>query len=59
MSIDLIGKAELRLAAAEPLFRPLDQMKASAERLKEILSDPLKEEQLNRKVSDEFGINLT
>ena len=55
---NLIDKAELRLAAASPLFRSLDDTKASALLLKEVLDDPEKNEELNKRASEEFGINL-
>lgn len=58
MAAELIEKAELRLAAAEPLFRTLEEMEISAKRLKEVVTDPEKEEELRKRASEEFGINL-
>ena len=54
----LIEKASLRLAAAEPLFRPLDDMKKAALKLKEVNSDPKQEAELSKRASEEFGIEF-
>lgn len=59
MTSDLIEKAEIRLAAAEPLFRSLDVMKEAAERLKEAADNPDAHATLIQRLSEEFGIDLS
>lgn len=55
----LISKAELRLAAAKPLFGTLIVMKDRAAALKEILDNSEKSDEVNKTLSDEFGVELS
>jgi AbiV family abortive infection protein len=55
----LVGKAELRLAAAEPIFRPLEDMKARADNLKQVITDSERNEALINQASEEFGIDFS
>ena len=58
MARNLIEKAKLRLAAAEPLFRPLDAMKDAALKLKELNANPEREAEFSKRMSEEFGIGF-
>jgi AbiV family abortive infection protein len=58
MVLSLLQKAEIRLAAEEPLLRPLEEMKKSAILLGAISKDPIRLAQLKKRASEYFGDEL-
>ncbi|WP_421945036.1 AbiV family abortive infection protein [Pedobacter sp.] len=53
MANEIIEKAEIRLACVEPMFRPLGQIKASSNKLKNLLSNNEERDAFEKKIFGE------